>query len=144
MFHVLMVSDFKKKQKAEFFTINFWLKTAGIFILIAVLALLFTDFKIYQKRQQLISQIDAYKKQIEEIKKRNESLKEQITKSDDKDYIEKIAREELDMQKEGEKVVSFIMPEQKPAAEAQNGSFWSANFWFGWIGQSWQWIKGRF
>ena len=100
-----MVSDFRKKQKGEFFTANFWFRTGGIFILILVAALVFADYKIYQKRQNLISQIDAYNKQIEEIKQRNESLKEQISKSDDKDYIEKIAREELDMQKEGEKVV---------------------------------------
>ena len=139
-----MVSDFRKKQKGEFFTANFWFRTGGIFILILVAALVFADYKIYQKRQNLISQIDAYNKQIEEIKQRNESLKEQISKSDDKDYIEKIAREELDMQKEGEKVVSFVMPEQKPGEEQKTESFFSANFWFGWLGQSWNWIKGKF
>ncbi len=139
-----MVSDFRKKQKSEFFTANFWFKTGGIFILILVLALIFADFKIYQKRQSLINQIDAYNKQIEEIKERNESLKEQISKSDDKEYIEKIAREELDMQKEGEAVVSFVMPEQKADEEQTTESFFSTNFWFGWLGQSWNWIKGKF
>lgn len=126
------------------FTADFWFKAGGIFVLIIVAAMLFADFKIYQRRQNLISQIDAYNKQIEEIKKRNESLKEQISKSDDKDYIEKIAREELDMQKEGEMVVSFVMPEQKSLEEQKTESFFSANFWFGWLGQSWNWLKSRF
>lgn len=139
-----MVMDFDKKRKREFSLDKFLLKVGGVLLLVIVLALVVADFRIYKKRQTLLKQIDAYNKQIEEIKQRNVSLKEQITQSDNKDYIEKVGREELNLQKEGEKVVSFIMPEQKPQNQNQKESFWSTSMWFGWIGQSWTWIKSKF
>jgi len=139
-----MITDFDKKRKRNFSGAGFLLKVGGIIFLIVAAGLIFLDFKIYQKKQQLVNQINSYKQQIEEIKEKNESLKEQISKSDDKEYIEKIAREELDMQKEGEKVVSFVMPKQESKEEQKAESFWSVKFWFGWLGQSWQWIKNKF
>ncbi len=139
-----MITDFDKKRKRNFLSGQFFLKLGGIIFLIIAAALIFVDFKIYQKKQQLVNQINSYKQQIEDIKKKNESLKEGISKSDDKEYIEKIAREELDMQKEGEKVVSFVMPKQESEEEQKIESFWSMKFWFGWLGESWQWIKNKF
>lgn len=136
--------DFNKKQKGGPFGNKFFLKTAGILFLVAALVLIFYDFKLYQKKKELLGQIDFYKNQIEAIEKRNAELKEGAARSDDAGYIEKVAREELDMQKQGEKVVAFIMPEKKPAEEKPQKNFWSINFWFGWLSQSWQWIKNKF
>jgi len=139
-----MITDSGKKRKRDFSGTGFLLKIGAIVFLVVAVALIFVDFKIYQKKRQLTSQINLYKQQIEEIKKKNELLQESITKADDAGYIEKIAREELDMQKEGEKVVSFVMPKQESKEEQKAENFWSTNFWFGWIGQSWQWIKSKF
>lgn len=139
-----MISDFNKKQKREFSANKLLLISGAILFLVITLLLFYANFKIYLKKQELTKQIDSYQKQIEEIQKKNKTLEEGIVKSDDKDYIEKIAREELDMQKEGEEVVSFEMPESSSAQEKRTEGFWSINFWFGWIGQSWSWIKNRF
>ena len=139
-----MITDSGKKRKRDFSGTSFLLKLAAIVFLFVAVALIFVDFKIYQKKRQLTSQVNLYKQQIEEIKKKNELLQESITKADDAGYIEKIAREELDMQKEGEKVVSFVMPKKESEEEQKTENFLSANFWFGWIGQSWQWIKSKF
>lgn len=139
-----MVMDFNKKRKRELSQDKFLLKAGGIVLIIIVLALFVVDFRIYKKRQSLLNQIDAYNKQIDEIKQRNVSLKEQITQSDNNDYIEKVGREELNLQKQGEKVVGFIMPEQKPQSQSIKESFWSTSIWFGWIGQSWSWIRSKF
>ncbi len=139
-----MVSDFNKKQKREFSANKLLLISGAVLFLVIASLLFFANFKIYLKKQELIKEVDSYKKQIEEIKKKNKTLEEGIVKADDKDYIEKIAREELDMQKEGEKVVSFVMPEHLSVQERKTERFWSINYWFGWIGQSWQWIKNKF
>ena len=120
-----MVSDFNKKQKRKFSTNRLLLISGAILFSVIALLLLFANFKMYFKKQELIKEVDSYKKRIEEIQKKSKTLEEGIVKAGDKDYIEKIAREELDMQKEGEKVVSFVMPERSSAQEKRTESFWS-------------------
>jgi len=126
-----MVADFDKK-----------VKVGGVIFLIIIFLLIIADFKIYQKKQELISQIETYKKQIEDIKKSSQTLKEEIANSNNPDYLEKLAYEQLGEQKPGEKEVIFVMPEEKPKQDATPRSFWS-NF-SGWISGAWQWIKNRF
>jgi cell division protein FtsB len=134
-----MIAGFAKKQKGRFSQDKPWMKIAGIASIVAAVLLILINFGLYQKKQELISKISNYKKQIQEIQKSNQVLQDNISKSNDKDYIEKVAREELDMQKNGEKVVAFVMPqqEQKPQDDQKNN-------WFGWIGQSWNWLKSKF
>jgi len=139
-----MVADFKKKQKSSIFSDKTAYKIAGIIFLIIVVSLFFANLKIYQKKKELIAQVASYKKQIEEIKKNNQKLKEEIANSDNQDYLEKVAREEQDMQKSGENQVIFIAPPKKTESAAEIESFWSTKYWFGWIGQSWSWIKNKF
>ena len=85
-----MVADFKKKGNREFFNNDLLFKTVGILFLVGICALIFADFKIYQKKQELISQINAYQKQIEDIKKSSQSLKDEIANSNNTDYLEKL------------------------------------------------------
>jgi cell division protein DivIC len=135
-----MIMNFSKKRKGEILTDKFLLKIGGVLLFTVVIVLIVADYRIYQKRQGLIKQIEEYNKQINEIKQKNANLKEQITQSNNDDYIEKVAREELNLQKPGESVVSFIMPEKKIENQEQKLS----NTWFGWLSQSWSWIKSRF
>ena len=99
---------------------------------------------MYQKKKELALQIDNYKKQIEEIKQNSQNLKDEIANSDNQDYIEKIAYEQLGQQKPGEKEVIFVTPEKKPAAIASPENFWSAKVWSTWFSGAWQWIKNKF
>jgi len=136
--------DFSKKQKGGFLNAKFFLKIAGVLFLAAAVFFVYSNFKLNQKKKELLGQIDSYKNQIEAIQKRNAELKEGVAKSDDPNYIEKVAREELDMQKEGEKVVAFILPEKKRVEEKPQQNFWSQNILSGWLSQSWSWIKSKF
>jgi|GEM_PF-728795 len=139
-----MVSNLNKKQKREFSPQKFFLKIGGILFLIIAVVLIFVNFQMFKKKQQLALQIEDYKKQIEELESRGKILKEEIINSDNPDYIEKIAREESDMQKPGEKVVSFVEqnPQQKEVQTQED--LWNSNFWFSWIGQSWNWLLDKF
>ena len=103
-----MLSDFKKNLKRRNYVI---LILSGIIIFSVLILLVFADIKIYQKRNKLSAQIDSLKNQVQEIQKKNDELKQGIANSDNTAYIEKVAREELDLQKPGEKVVSFVMPQ---------------------------------
>ena len=137
-----MVADFSKKQNRE--KDNLLLKTlAGIFLAIFIL-LIFANLKLYSKKKELAYQINNYSAQIQKIQDSNKKLQEEIANSGDKDYIEKIAREEANMQKPGEKAVSFIMPEEKQTSEQQSQSFWSLNFWTAGLSKFWQTLKNIF
>jgi cell division protein DivIC len=134
-----MVADFNKKQKGKS---QFLFKAGAIALVIIFIALLFADFKIHQKKQQLVSQIDSYQKQIEEIKNRNETLKQEIENADNPEYIEKVAREQQNMQKPGENVVTFVSDKQEQKQEQKPKDFWT-NF-TGWLSGAENWIKNKF
>lgn len=134
-----MVSDFSKKRKSDFWKNKVWFQlAAGIFAII-VIALLFIDFSIYKKRKELNSQVDFYKKQIENLEKNSQNLKDQIANADNIDYLEKIAYEQLGEQKPGEKGVIFITPEKQNEENSK-----TENTWTGWISGAWDWIKSKF
>ena len=139
-----MVADFNKKGNREFFNNNLLFKTVGILFLVGIFILIFADFKIYQKKQELTSQINAYQKQIEDIKKSSQTLKNEIANSDSVDYLEKIAYEQLGEQKPGEKEVIFITPQEKSKTAAGLANFWDIKLWVGWMAQSWNWLKSKF
>jgi len=130
--------DFKKKQKIEASLKDFFLRTGAILIIFVLVFLVVADIKIYQKRKGLQAEVVKYEQQIKEIKERNKELEERISNSDNPDYIEKVAREEQDMQKPGENVVSFVMPEEQPETEKSETT---ANDWFGKLAN---WIKNLF
>jgi len=136
-----MVSKFRKKQKGEInhnFFASFFVR---IFLLAIIIFLIFADIKIYGEKKKFDLQVDNLEKKVQSIKEENNKLKEGIAKIDDKDYIEKIAREELDLQMQDEKVVSFIMPESQKKEEINtDNNFWNFKNWLGWISNSWRWM----
>lgn len=137
-----MVSDFDKKGNKKFFNDKLLFKAVGVALLFIIGLLFFEDFEIYQKKKELSAEISSYKKQIEEIEKSNQNLKEEIANADNPDYLEKIAYEQLDQQKPGEKEIIFIaLPEKQEQASVQK-SFWD-NF-SGWFLAAFNWIKNKF
>ena len=121
-----MVADFSKKQNREKEDILF--KTfVGIFLVVFLL-LIFANVRLYLRKKELTDQVKNYSEQISKIQESSKKLEEQIANSEDKDYIEKEAREEANMQKSGEKAISFIMPEQDDNANQQGNNFWN-NVW---------------
>ena len=137
-----MVANFKKKKKGTLRQ-NVWVHMVGIFVIVILFVLVVATIKIHYKKKELAIQINSLKNQIESVKQQNETLQESIVKSDDSEYIEKIAREELDLQKEGEQSVSFIIPEEASANhEIQKKSL--GQKWLDSIGNGFLWLKKKF
>ena len=129
-----MVADFKKKKNTLFRKI---LLIGGLILtLLVFISLVFADINVYNKRKKLDSQIENLKNKIQDIESENKNLKENISKTNDEKYIEKIAREELDLQKPGEKVFSFVKDSSQPQQNNQN----QKNFFQQWL----DWLKGLF
>ena len=126
-----MVSYFKRKQKGNLLH-RFLLMAGAILILIFSISLMVANIKINKKKQQLTVQIESLEKKIEDMKSKNIDLKEGILMANDDKYIERVAREELDLQKPGEKVISFIKsPDEKKEEKVMLKNIFQV--WSAWI-----------
>ncbi len=137
-----MVSNFKKNRKRDLWG-SFLLHIGGVLILFVFVLLIIANIRIYQKKEELHLKLANLQNQIKDIQNRNNDLKQGILKASDDQYIEKVAREELDLQKQGEKVVSFIMS-QNPPQKVDNSKQNIMQIWLGWLGNSWNFIKSKF
>ncbi|MBI4228141.1 MAG: cell division protein FtsL [Deltaproteobacteria bacterium] len=85
---------------------KFIIKTILILVCISLVAYIFT--REITKVYSLYRENDEIKKRIEDLKKENEDLQKQITVLNNEiPIIEKIAREELGMIKNSEKIYKF-------------------------------------
>jgi len=138
-----MITKFQKKEKKENWMITFFKFSVFILILLAIGFLVFWNIKIKKIKDSLNAQLASIEKEIENLQEKNEALKEGIAHVGDEDYVEKVAREELNLQREGEKVVSFILPESKEE-KGSGKHLWQPSYWKEWFSEKWQWIKGLF
>src|SRR3989344_3299632 len=128
-----MLTNFKKNQKGVAWRKKAILALAVIAAAIVLLVMVRANFAMYRKKQELNYQINSMQQKIAELKKSNEDLQQGIAEANNDSYIEKVAREELGLQKPGEKVISFVQADangQAPSPPQQN--FLQA--WLGWIG----------
>lgn len=137
-----MLSDFGKKRNSDFFGDNFVFKAAAVILLLVIIYFVIADYRMHKRKKELVFQLENYKNQIEEIKKSNETLKEEIANADNPDYLEKVAYEQLGQKRPGEKEFIFIMPEEKIEAAQEELSSWSR--FKNWILSPFVWIKNRF
>lgn len=109
-----MIADFRKKQKNQ--PAKQLLLLAGAIMLTVFLVLLIVDsVRLYKKRLALALAVNNLQQKIKDLQDKNNDIKEAMARENDDAYIEKVAREELDLQQPGEKVFSFIVPEAPPA-----------------------------
>lgn len=134
-----MVANFAKKRKRESTGGTLLFQIIGVVSVIVIIFLVAADFNMHKKRQALVSQINFYEQQIQNLKDSNAGLKEEIANADDIDYLEKIAYEQLGEQKPGEKAVTFVASEEKLKEAPKQESSWT-----GWLSNTWNWIKSRF
>src|SRR5438105_2313510 len=121
------MADFHKKAKNPYR--NFFIKLGAVALLVVLVVLIVWDIKIYQKKRELDAQLAALSNKVQELKTQNSQLQETTAHANDDAYIEKIAREELDLQQPGEKVFSFVPAPGQGAAPATPKNIWQA-----WIG----------
>ena len=134
----IMVAIFKKKNN-QAGAKKILLHVGGIFVVAVLAVLMVANVRMYQKRQEFVAQVASLETQINDIRQRNDNLKEGIANENNPAYIEKIARQELDLQRPGETTVSFIMPNSLDQKTTPN-----ENVLQGWLGKSWEWVKSVF
>lgn len=126
---------FNKKRNKDFFNKELLYKTLGIVFLVGICVLIIADIKMYQKKQELNSQINNYKKQIEDIKKSSQTLQDEIANADNKDYLEKLGYEQFGQARPGETEYMFVKSQKTTEVTSPQKNFWVQLF---------NWIKSKF
>jgi cell division protein FtsB len=134
-----MVSDFNKKRNREFSKNQFLFQLGVVLFLAVAVVLVIVNVKIYNRKKDLQAQVAFYESQVAEIETNIQSLKKDIDNSDNPDYLEKIAYEQLGKQKPGEQSIIFIEPEEKIEEKIEETIFLPA-----WISGVFNWIKEKF
>jgi len=133
-----------QKRKKEGFSPGPFLKTISVVLVLIITGfLVFSNIKINQRKTEVQKQISSIQSEINDFQQKNGQLKLGISKGLDQDYVEKVAREDLGLQKEGESVVGFILPpSQNKTGSSQN--FWQpGSIWQG-IQNAWHWLVTKF
>jgi len=86
------------KKKVSIF---FW----SVFCIWFVFFLLYSNAKIFQKRTDLGNELEKLDTSVETLTKEKDLLKFRLGETYSSEYLERVAREDLGMQKPGEKVV---------------------------------------
>jgi len=94
-------------------------------LIIITIALFFGNFRISQKRKMVARQLKRLKEEIEKISIEEEKLKAKISQAENQETLERIAREQLNLRKVGEKVVAFpMLKKEENATPTQSQTFW--------------------
>jgi len=122
----------KKRQKLDIFTLILF----GIFFLGAVAFLFFVNFRINQRRLELLSQIENLEREIQILEEKNTELRADISETTKESYWEEQAREQ-GLVREGEKQVVIIPPQEEKGREGSQG-FWDLQRWLEQIRNLWK------
>jgi len=101
---------------------------SSVLIIISILAVIgfltFSNLKISQRRTELRSQIETFKKEIQLLEEKNQELRAGITKTESESYWEEKVREQ-GYKKPGEEQVVVLPPEESKEKETKaEKSFW--------------------
>ncbi len=135
-----MVAKFRRNRKRNIKSGIFFSVLFGALLLIIIGFLVFTNIRINNRRTKLISQIEFLEKEIQVVEGKKQEMEAKISQAGSKEFLEKIARDQLDMKKPGEEVVVAKIEENPPTggspADKEEKDFWNPQGW-------WEWIKNK-
>ena len=92
----------------------------AVLALAALLAYVFVFSRHgYLRRHELARENDRLQAELEELRDENARLREELNRLDDPEAVEKLAREELGLVKDGETVYRFVEKDKKRKAPAE-------------------------
>ncbi len=104
-----MISKSRRFRKDSHQTIFFSI-LIGILLAAAIGFLIFSNFKISQRRAELTAKIEDFKKEIQILEKKNQELRAGITQTENESYWEERIREQ-GYKKPGEEQIVVLPPE---------------------------------
>lgn len=107
-----------------------WLSLTPVIAVLVIVLLVVSTLQIIQwrKRRLISAEIEQIKQQQAAVQQKNKDLESSLSLLNTTDYKEKIAREQLNLKKEGEIVVNFPMvlgaAENTQQIELSNSQKW--------------------
>ncbi len=124
-----MVPETKKNKRRNF---GFKKTVFPIFLVLFILGiaifLIIVNIRIGQKRAQLSGKVESLKKEIQTSEERNKELTGEVSKSSQQEFIEKEARERLNLKKPEEKVIVVLPSEENKQEIEVKKSFFQTLF----------------
>ena len=118
---MITLRKLKRNNSKPFF---FRIFVLTILVSLSVL-LIIGNFKIKQKREFLYQKAEVFKKEIDRLLQEKKTLQTRISQTQNPDFLEKIAREDLNLKKIGEKVVAFpILKEREKEQKEREKNLW--------------------
>jgi len=109
---VTFPSRFKKKKETSIFWVLFL-----IFLILGIgIFALVLNLKIAKEKEATEKELKFLEAKLQELEIKKEEYLKKISEVKSQEYLEKVAREDFNLQKEGEKVISFPLTkdDQKP------------------------------
>ena len=127
-----MISRFKKNKKKNPRSNIFFSILLGTLLVLIICFLVTTNIKISRRRAELTDRIATLQQEIGILEGKKEELKEKISQAGSEEYLEEVARDQLDMKAPGEEVVVITKEEEEKEEEEKEKRGW------------WEWIKSKF
>lgn len=122
-----MLAKFKKNKKIKLIKA----KIFSVFLICLVLFIIgfiaITNWRINKRRAELTDRASLLKQEVQKLEEMNKELKEKKVDSESEDYLEKVARDQLDLKKPGEEV---IVVQKEPASAEGSGEARKEQSWW--------------
>ena len=118
-----MIPKYKKEKKGSCQNI-FFSVLIGSLIFIIVGFLVVSNIKMNRKRALLNIQINQLKEEVRLLEEKKHNFQAQLNPSKQEEYLEKEAREKLNLKKPGEEVVTVLPAEKNTPHEAKKIKQW--------------------
>jgi cell division protein FtsB len=124
----------KKNKKVKSTIIDLKRKLAIVGLAFLFIVLLNANIRIWQEKQKAQKELAKVEESIEKTTKQRENYDFQLGKSNSEEYLEKVAREDLGLQKPGEQVI--VIKKQEDSQNTEN----TGNI--GFMQKIFNWFKG--
>ncbi|OIO46300.1 MAG: hypothetical protein AUJ31_02075 [Parcubacteria group bacterium CG1_02_39_15] len=130
-----MITKFKKPKKPSPLKTLFLSIFLGLSFLLIIGFLVFSNWRISQRRAELAAEIAALQEEIRVLEEENQDLKTGITQTQGEDYWKEKLYEQGYVEK-GEQQVVILPPEAEETEEKVEKNFWNPQSW-------WEWLKEK-
>ena len=118
-----MIAKAKKNKKGIFQAVFFSI-FLGVLALGFIAFFIISDFRITQRRKEMLAQIDSLQKEIQSVQEKNAKLAEGISQGQQDDFWEEKIREQ-GFKKPGEEQVVVLPPQESSSTPTEE----QENFW---------------